>query len=75
MKAQMTYAVILFQIKDQSWFSETTSWVTKVIAMYRFIEPHQGEVNDSKVVFTVNTAVKVHSSSCGFGKEIFLQMD
>lgn len=36
--------------------------VTKVIAMYRFIEPHQGEVNDSKVVFTVNTAVKAHSS-------------
>lgn len=68
MKAQMTYAVVLFQIKDQSWFTGTTSWVTKVIAMYRFIEPHQDEVNDSKVVFPVNTAVKAHSSLSGFGK-------
>lgn len=36
--------------------------------MYRFIEPHQDEVNDSKVVFPVNTAVKAHSSLSGFGK-------
>lgn len=40
--------------------------------MCRFIEPHQGEVNDSEVVFTVNTAVKAHSSLSGFGKETFL---
>lgn len=75
MKAQMTYAVVLFKIKDQSWFTGTTSWVTKVIPMYGFIELHQDEVNDSKVVFPVNTAVKTHSSLSGFGKETFLQMN
>ena len=37
--------------------------------MYRFIELYQGEVNDSKVIFTVNTAIKAHSSLSGFGKE------